>query len=229
MATRKTTTHTATTGGVTDHDEFFRTDYGGRADLVAGTDFDTDYAPAYRYGLKLVEEKGGGYEDVTTAARTGWEGVRGQSRLTFEQAEPAVRAAFDRVIQLREEQLNVSKERVDAGAVNLRKNVTTEHKSVTVPVDREEVVIERRTVNKKVAPGDMDLKGETIRVPVSEEKVRVTKEAVVTEEVSVGKKKVTGQETVGADLKKEELVVESDGKAKVTHTEGTTTKKPKKS
>lgn len=228
MATNKTTTTHTTSGGThTEHEEFFRTSHSGLTGLVTGTDYETDYAPAYQYGLRLVEEKGGKYEDVVAHAKTGWEAARGKSKLSFEQAAPAIRAAYDRVIQLREEQLKVSKDTVSAGEVNLRKDVKTEHKSVTVPVEHEEVVIERRTVNKPVAVGDMDLKGETIRVPVSEEKVRVTKEAVVTEEVSVGKKKVAGQETVGADLKREELVVESDGKATVTHTDDS--KKNKKS
>ena len=228
MATSKTTnvTTTGTTpAGYTEYETHFQTGHAAQPYVVAGTKYDTDYAPAYQYGVQLIQEHADkAYTDVVSTARTGWDKVKGGSKLTFDQAEPAIKTAFDKVIQLREEQLHVGKTETEAGAVNLKKKVTTEHKSITVPVEHEEVVIERKTVNKAAKAGDMDIESETIRVPVKAEQVRVTKEAVVTEEVSVGKKKVTDNQTVGADLKREELVVETDGKATVKHT-GDTKKK----
>lgn len=82
-----------------------------------------------------------------------------------------------------------------------------------MPVEREEVVIERRAAHGSAVSGD--IKAEEIRIPVKEERVTVSKEAFVTEEVSVGKLKVQGTETVGADLKKEEIRIEQTGEVKV--------------
>ena len=224
MPTSKKTTTTETTGSSDweTHNARYRTEYATRPYYVTGMDYDTDYAPAYKYGLQLVQENSGKrYEDVATTAEAGWEKVRGTSRLSWAQAAPALREAFDQTIQLREERMKVDKTAVEAGSVHLKKEVHTEHKSVQVPVEREEVVIERRTVNKPTTAGD--IKAETIKVPVTEERVTVSKESVVTEEVGVGKRKVTDNQTVEADLKREELVVESDGKATVRETGDTKT------
>ena len=147
--------------------------------------------------------------------RTAWAAVRADRANTL--AEGALRTEDGRVIQLQEEHLKANKRTVAAGDVRVRKEVHTEHQQVTIPVEREEVVIERRPVHGKRG-GAADLKTEEIRIPVSEEKVSVSKEKVVTEEVSVGKRKVRGTETVSGDVRKEELVVEPEGGAKVRHT-----------
>jgi uncharacterized protein (TIGR02271 family) len=112
-------------------------------------------------------------------------------------------------IQLRAEELQVRKNRQQAGEVTLKKEVHTEHKTIDVPVEREEVVIERRPAKGHVPASKEPLKeGETIRVPVSEEHVEVIKTPVVTEEVAIGKKKVKDTKRVSADVSKEELKVE---------------------
>jgi uncharacterized protein (TIGR02271 family) len=155
-----------------------------------------------------VLHRGGGFD------RAGWTAVRADRANTL--AEGGFHAEDGRVIQLREEHLRAHKEAVRTGDVRVRKEVHTEHQQISVPVEREEVVIERRAAGGKAAHGD--LKAEEIRIPVKEEKVRVTKEAVVKEEVSVGKRKVKDTETVAGDVRKEEVVVESEGEAKVRHT-----------
>lgn len=121
-------------------------------------------------------------------------------------------------MQLKQEQLRVSKTPVRQGEVEVRKEVVTEHKQVTVPVEREEVVVERRPAHG-AASGD--IKAETIRIPVKEEKVNVSKETVVKEEVNVGKRKVTDTRTVGGEVRHEELRVETEGDAKVRDTRRT--------
>jgi len=173
---------------------------------------------AYRYGLaqsRTDTYAGKRYEDIETDLRSGWEKSRGETDLGWDHARGAVRHAYDRAsgaVQLSEEQLKVSKQNRNVGEVEVRKEVITEHKTVTVPVEREEVVIQRRAVNGGVAG---DIKAEEIRIPVKEEKVTVSKQAVVKEEVTVGKQKVHETETVGADLRKEELKVEEKGDVKV--------------
>jgi len=119
-------------------------------------------------------------------------------------------------VQLREEQLNVSKQDVETGAVKVRKEVHTEHKSIDVPVTREEIVIERTAVHgQHGATGDDIRPGQEIRIPVREEQVKVEKEMVVKEEVKVGKRKVQDTEHVSADLHKEDVRVETTGDVNV--------------
>lgn len=52
-------------------------------------------------------------------------------------------------LQLREERLNVDKEKVRTGEVRIDKHVETDHQEFDVPVRREEVTIERRPVDGK--------------------------------------------------------------------------------
>jgi len=114
-------------------------------------------------------------------------------------------------VKLHEEQLKANKE-VSTATAGVRKEVHTEHKTITVPVQREELVIERHAVNKTVGSGD--IKSEEIRIPLKEERITVGKETVVKEEVSIGKRVVTGTETVSGDVRIEELIVEGEGKTK---------------
>lgn len=140
----------------------------------------------------------------------------GYDRSTLKAAGRASDTEGDRTIQLSEEQLRANKTTENTGEVDVRKEVHTERKTVTVPVQREEVVIERRPASGGATGGD--IKAEEIRIPVKEERVNVSKETVVKEEVSVGKRKVQGTETVSGDVRREELVVETEGKATVRNT-----------
>jgi uncharacterized protein (TIGR02271 family) len=106
-------------------------------------------------------------------------------------------------IQLREEELQAHKQPVETGEVRVRKEVVTEHRTLEVPVQREEVVIERQ------APTGEHI--EEIRIPVSEEQVTVEKRPVVKEEVTVGKRVVQGTERVGGEVHREEVRVEREG------------------
>jgi len=119
-------------------------------------------------------------------------------------------------IQLREEELDVQKERVQAGEVRLRKEVITEQRQIDVPVTREEVVIERRPVSGADAQaGDIAEEGEEIRVPLTEEHVRVDKRPVVKEEVSIGKQKIQDTEHVSESVRHEEARIENEGATNV--------------
>lgn len=101
--------------------------------------------------------------------------------------------------QVKEERLHAQKHPVETGSVNVRKEVHTETRTMEVPVQREEVIVERNPVHGRAATegvaGDIR-EGEEIRVPVREEHVTVTKEPVVTEEVRVGKRTVQDSERV---------------------------------
>ncbi len=125
-----------------------------------------------------------------------------------------------RRLQLRSEQLDVTKNRVQSGEVGLRKEVVTEQQTIDVPVTHEEVYIERRAVTGGQADTTPIGQDEVIRVPVSEEQVNVTKNTVVTGEVAIGKRDVTETQQVRDTVRHEEARVEHTGDARVLDNSG---------
>ncbi|MBL4931664.1 YsnF/AvaK domain-containing protein [Clostridium paridis] len=118
----------------------------------------------------------------------------------------------DGKLELRQEELDVTKNKVKTGEVTLSKEVIEEEKHVDVPVMHEEVVIERKALNHE--PSDAPISsGETIHIPVSEEKVDVGKHTVVTGEVSAHKREIEDTKTINETLKKEEARIDKDGNA----------------
>ncbi len=119
-----------------------------------------------------------------------------------------------RRLQLREERLSVDKQRVSSGEALIRKDVVTEQQSIDVPVFHEELFIARHPVAEGTATSTTPIgAGEEIRIPLSEERVDVQKRMVVTEEVEVGKRTVTGTEHVSEAVRREQLRVEDDTNA----------------
>ncbi|MBV9342896.1 MAG: YsnF/AvaK domain-containing protein [Acidobacteria bacterium] len=118
-------------------------------------------------------------------------------------------------IQLLGEILRVHKERVSTGTVRLRKEVVTEHQNIEVPTTREELVVERIPGHDREASGSQLGAGEKeIRVPLSEERVRVEKKPVIKEEVQVGKRQVQETKRVSDQVRHEELRTETEGNVK---------------
>jgi uncharacterized protein (TIGR02271 family) len=72
-------------------------------------------------------------------------------------------------------------------------------------------VIERRAAEGGAAASSEIGSDREIRVPLSEEQVRVEKRPVVKEEVTVGKKKVQESRQVNEQVKHEELKVDRQG------------------
>ncbi len=124
-------------------------------------------------------------------------------------------AKADDVIQLREEELHVNKDRVQAGEVAVGKHVVSEQKSVTVLVEHEEVVVTRHKVDREADPSQIGADSETIKVPVMAEQVSTNVTARVVEEVEVGKRTVQEQTTVTDTVRKEKLDLDSDGNVDV--------------
>ena len=119
----------------------------------------------------------------------------------------------ERRIKLREERLNVDKSVVRTGEVVVNKEVTEKQKEVEVPVEHEEVYMERRKVTDRDPADQMGAitDNEEIRIPVTEEKIEVTKKPVVTDEIVIGKQKVTNTKTVQDTVKKEDVHIDKDG------------------
>lgn len=58
-----------------------------------------DYAPAYCVGYTGFAQYGGSFEDAEKSLWANWERIKGDSRLPFEHARQAFRAAWDRMAQ----------------------------------------------------------------------------------------------------------------------------------
>ncbi|MBW4541201.1 MAG: DUF2382 domain-containing protein [Myxacorys chilensis ATA2-1-KO14] len=118
-------------------------------------------------------------------------------------------------LRLYQERLIASKTRRKAGEVTIGKHVETETAQVSVPIEKERVVIERNPVDSAtIAPGEANFQeGQVAHMEVYEETPDIRKEAFVREEVRV--KKVVDQETVTAEetVRREELDINTEGRA----------------
>jgi uncharacterized protein (TIGR02271 family) len=111
-----------------------------------------------------------------------------------------------------EEQLHVGTEQRETGRARLRKHIVTENVSTTVPVSREEVVVEREPVtaaNRGQALSGPDLSEEEHELTLTEERAVVHKETVPVERVRLGTETVTEQQQVDETVRKEQI--ETDG------------------
>jgi uncharacterized protein (TIGR02271 family) len=117
--------------------------------------------------------------------------------------------AGDDVLERREERLVVDKDVEKAGKVRVGKHVVEDRQAVDVPVTREEVNIERRSVDRPADGGEVFTE-DSIDVPVYEETVQTGKEARVVEELEVGKTARTGTERVEETVRREEFDIEDD-------------------
>ncbi|MFA9444674.1 YsnF/AvaK domain-containing protein [Egicoccus sp. AB-alg6-2] len=109
-----------------------------------------------------------------------------------------------------EEELHVGKERREVGRARLRKHVVTEHVTKTVPVQREEVHIEREPItdgNVDRATDGPAISEEEHEVVLHEEQPVVEKQAVPKERVRLDKDVHTDEARVEDDVRKEEIDV----------------------
>jgi uncharacterized protein (TIGR02271 family) len=136
-----------------------------------------------------------------------------------------------RRIPLRDEEIEVRKHREKVGEVVIRKDVVEEQRTIDVPVTREEIKIERHTVDRP-AEGPMPSPGheeEVLRVPVYEDVVDVEKRQHVHEEVVVSPEDVTTHEHVTETIRREVPELETTGEArKFIHEEDKIEEKPEK-
>jgi uncharacterized protein (TIGR02271 family) len=116
-----------------------------------------------------------------------------------------------------EEELQVDKRSREAGRARLRKYVVTEDVNVTVPVQREEVRVEREPItdaNRDAAMSGPDISEEEHEVILNEEEVVVGKQTVPKERVRLDKDVVTDQKQVSEKVRKEQIDVDTDAGTK---------------
>ena len=110
-----------------------------------------------------------------------------------------------------EEELRVGTETRERGRARLRKYVTTEQQTVTVPVQREEVRVEREPItdaNLDAATSGPAISEEEHEVVLREEEVVVDKRAVPKERVRLDTETVTEERQVSEEVRKEQIQVD---------------------
>lgn len=117
--------------------------------------------------------------------------------------------SVDNGVVRHEEQLHVGKERQETGRARLRKYVVTENESVDVPLEREEVRVERTPLSGTEATAGT-IGEEDVDVTLHEERPVVAKETVGVEKVGLEKETVRDTERVDAEVRKEQVEVETD-------------------
>jgi len=112
-----------------------------------------------------------------------------------------------------DDELRVGTERREAGRARLRKYVVTEEVSKTVPVQREEVRVEREPITDANIDNALDgpaISEEEHEVVLQEETPVVEKRAVPKERVRLEKDTYTDEETVSDQVRKERIDGEGD-------------------
>jgi uncharacterized protein (TIGR02271 family) len=123
-------------------------------------------------------------------------------------------SSTDGKLELHKEELDITKNSVNAGEVVLSKEVVEEQKTVDVPVMHEEVVITRTPVNNQSSNAAIS-SDESIHIPVSQEQVDVHKYTVTTEEVSASKRQVSETQQIEETLRREEAKVDTTGSVNI--------------
>jgi uncharacterized protein (TIGR02271 family) len=112
-----------------------------------------------------------------------------------------------------EEKVRVGTTTQEAGRARLRKYVTTETETHTVPVRKEHAVIEREPItdgNVDSATSGPDISEEEHEVVLSEERPVIDKVTTPVERVRLGTETTTEEETVTEDVRKEHIETEGD-------------------
>ncbi|KHD37467.1 hypothetical protein NL50_04635 [Clostridium acetobutylicum] len=111
-------------------------------------------------------------------------------------------------LKLKSEQLDIAKQWIQTEDVKAYKETSSIQKTFTIPVEREELVIE------KIPTASHDKK-EVIRIPLSEEEVNFSKHRIILEDVSIYKNQIEDVRHIEETLKKENPKIETFGNAKV--------------
>jgi uncharacterized protein (TIGR02271 family) len=107
-----------------------------------------------------------------------------------------------------EERLNVGTNTEQVGRARLRKYVVTEQQQVNVPVQHEEVRLDREPItdaNRDAAVSGPAISESEHEVTLHAERPVVETEAVPVERVRLNKETVTDEQTVGGEVRKEQI------------------------
>ncbi len=111
--------------------------------------------------------------------------------------------------QIREEELDVRRNWVQTGEINCHKEVLEEEKTITVPVKREELIIEKKIIDAD-SP-DQSTRTEITHIPLREERVEINKQTYDLEKVDIYKQQLHENEIVDEKVKKEVVITKTIG------------------
>ena len=121
-------------------------------------------------------------------------------------------AAEETVVSLAEETLQVGKRTVERGRVRLHKTVSERTETAELTLMRDEVEVERVSVNRPVDEAEpVRYEGEVMVIPRYEEVLVVSKQLVLVEELRVKTVRSERREPQQVTLRREELSVERTG------------------
>lgn len=124
----------------------------------------------------------------------------------------AGRVDDDASVVVRDEQLDVHTERQATGEYRLRKHTYQDTETIEVPVEREEVVVERTPVDPNSAEARTAGHGDEEVSVTTHEDVPVVDKNVTAEKVSLGKTAVQDTETVTETVQHEDVDIDRDVK-----------------
>ncbi|SNC73651.1 conserved domain-containing protein [Kytococcus aerolatus] len=192
-----------------------------REGLATGYDADLDRGRTGALENEPVEGQPAGFlgnrdglrdEDATTAVPTAGYADRERTDLAADRtADRAGLGAVDgerKSVTRHEERLNVGKERRETGAVRLKKYVVEEQETVSVPLERESIEIERREITDGQALGAFDFLDDEFEITLVEEHPVVSKEVYAVEEIGLNKKVVTENREITESLRREKIDIE---------------------
>jgi uncharacterized protein (TIGR02271 family) len=166
-------------------------------------------AELYRhYGLDYSEHR----SDSGLAAGTDRDGVYDDVQNTAVGRDTSGPTTDDAMTRS-EEELQVGTTQRERGRVRLRKYVTTEQVTQTVPVQREEVRVEREPItdaNLDAATSGPAISEEEHEVTLHEEVPVVEKRAVPKERVRLDTETMTDEHQVSEEVRKEQIEVDGD-------------------
>lgn len=192
--------------------------------VIAGGIVGSVFGFLYQYGILVVPGLSSIFlaismNAIVTGAFTGIVTgviIGGLCAFFFSKAELDSYASYSdsNKIKLREEHLDITKRRVQTAEVNMHKESFTEEKTFTVPVTRENLVIEKKLLNEDET--------ETIRIPIKAERVEIVKHPVILEEISYHINEFQENKSITETLKKEKLKIEHEGSPAIVEKEANT-------
>ncbi|HET7753245.1 MAG TPA: YsnF/AvaK domain-containing protein [Anaeromyxobacteraceae bacterium] len=160
--------------------------------------------------LRLTDEMlKTGDERAATSSELRGEGLESRTDLGSEAALTGTTKSVD--VPVVEEELIAEKRVREAGEVRVHKDVTTEHRQITVPVTKEEVRVERVPADASAKVGEGAFEEGTMSIPVREEEVEIRKRPVVREQVRVSRTARQEERRADADVRRENVRIEGEG------------------
>lgn len=177
-------------------------------------------AENYDLTLEILDREGSvDVDQLATGWRSeGWTGSRAGDRSgrTSSAATSAIASsselssANEQTIPVIEEEIKVGKRDVDLGRVRVRSYVVETPVSQEVNLREERVHVERRPVDRGVVDADMAFTDKVIEVDQHAEEAVVSKQARVTEEISLRREDSQRTETVSDTVRRTEVEIEDE-------------------